>query len=76
MTVADLRREPKNMITLTVKGMKCQGCVRSVKGALEALDTGAAIEVDLESGKVEIGADSGRDAYAAAIADAGFEVVN
>lgn len=64
------------MITLTVKGMKCQGCVRSVKGALEALGTGAAIEIDLDQGKVEISADDGRDAYAAAIEDAGFEVVN
>lgn len=42
------------MISLTVEGMTCMGCVASVKSALEKADPGAKVDVDLESGKVDV----------------------
>ncbi|MEZ5841542.1 MAG: heavy metal-associated domain-containing protein [Hyphomicrobiales bacterium] len=62
------------MISLMVTGMTCQGCARSVKGAIGAIDEGAAVEIDLATGKVDI--DSGKpvEPFVAAIEKAGFDV--
>ena len=43
------------MIALDVKNMSCQHCVKSVTGAIQSLDAGAAVQVDLQTGKVQIG---------------------
>ncbi len=41
------------MSKVTVKGMSCQHCVKSVTQALEALDNVADVHVDLDSGVAE-----------------------
>ncbi len=63
------------MITLTVEGMTCQGCVRSVEGALKKADPDAAVTIDLASGRVDL---DGKLDFAAAksvIEASGFDVV-
>jgi len=65
-------------ITLTVKGMTCMGCVRSVKNVLEPIPGVAGVDVTLENGQVSIDYDparSGVDQFTNAINDAGYEVV-
>lgn len=64
------------MITLTVEGMTCMGCVASVEKALKKLDPAARVEIDLASGRVEVEGAVGLDAAKDAIEASGFEVVN
>ena len=45
--------------TLDVRGMTCGHCKMSVEGALKGLDGVSAVDVDLNSGKVEVPADGG-----------------
>lgn len=45
-------------LNLTVTGMSCMGCVNSVKNLLGALPGVTRIDIDLASGKVDIGYDS------------------
>lgn len=63
-------------ITLTVKGMSCMGCVKSVKGVLEAIKGVKSVDVDLASGKtiIEYDAPINISAFEKAIDEAGFEV--
>jgi len=65
-------------ITLTVKGMTCMGCVKSVRNVLEPIPGVAGVDIVLESGQVAISFDpakAGQDQFKAAIQDAGYEVV-
>lgn len=62
------------MISLEVEGMTCQGCVRSVKTALEKADPSAKVAVDLESGHVEIDGALTFEAAKQAIEASGFDV--
>lgn len=65
-------------ITLTVKGMTCMGCVRSVKNVLEPIPGVSAVEITLDNGQVAIDYDpatSSVDQFTNAINDAGYEVV-
>lgn len=65
-------------ITITVKGMTCMGCVRSVKNVLEPIPGVASVGVTLENGQVSIDYDparSGVDQFTNAINDAGYEIV-
>jgi copper chaperone len=62
------------MITLDVEGMTCMGCVRSVRTALEKRDPAARIEIDLDSGRVEIDGAISPDEAKSAIEAAGFDV--
>jgi copper chaperone len=62
---------------LTVEGMSCRHCVKHVKEALESVSGVAKAEVDL--GKKEAiveGASLDDSALKAAVADAGYSVVN
>lgn len=43
-----------SMIELDVKNMTCGRCVRAVSAAVNAVDTAAIVEVDLERGRVLI----------------------
>ena len=66
-------------ITLTVKGMTCMGCVKSIKNVLEPIPGVAGVEIALDSGQVTISYDAtkaGIDQFTAAIQDAGYEVVS
>jgi copper chaperone len=65
-------------ITLTVKGMTCMGCVRSVKNVLEPIPGVSSVDITLENGHVTIDYDpakSGAEQFTSAINDAGYEVV-
>ena len=65
-------------ITLTVKGMTCMGCVKSVKNVLEPIPGVASVDITLDNGEVAINYDAARaglDQFTAAIQDAGYEVV-
>ena len=64
------------MITLTVEGMTCMGCVASVKSALEKADPTAKVEVDLDSGRVDIDGALGEAAARDVIEGSGFDVKN
>jgi len=63
--------------TLSVTGMSCGGCEQAVEDALNGVDGVSSAAADHESGTVEIEADAGvSDAdLAAAVEDAGYEVV-
>jgi copper ion binding protein len=62
--------------TVTVTGMTCEHCVRSVREELSQLDGVSDVEVDLASGQVRIHADAPVDdaAVRAAVEEAGYEV--
>ncbi|MCT2536098.1 copper chaperone CopZ [Aquibacillus koreensis] len=47
-------------ITLEVKGMTCGHCKSAVNGALEELAGVERVEVNLETGKVEVGYDESK----------------
>ena len=61
---------------IKVEGMMCQHCVAHVKQALEALP-GVTADVDLDSGKATVHADSMPDdaALTQAVEQAGYKVV-
>lgn len=65
-------------VILTVKGMTCMGCVRSVKNVLESVPGVSGVEIELDSGRVCLSYDStktGTDQFRDAINDAGYEVL-
>ena len=59
--------------TVKIEGMMCQMCVKHVKNALSALDPEA--EVSLENNCATLNADVDDAAIAAAVKEAGYEVV-
>ncbi|MEW5788695.1 MAG: heavy metal-associated domain-containing protein [Pseudomonadota bacterium] len=66
-----------NTLILNVTGMRCMGCVNSVKNLVSALPGVASVEVDLASGRVEISHDPARadlPAIRQAIESGGFQV--
>lgn len=62
---------------VTVTGMTCQHCVMSVTEEVAEIDGVSAVDVDLGSGRVTVRADRDveRDEIAAAVTEAGFELV-
>lgn len=65
-------------ITLNVKGMTCNHCVKSVETSVGELDGVDKVAVDLSSGKVDVSFDAGKvsvDQIKEAIDDQGFDVV-
>lgn len=64
--------------TLQVKGMSCGHCVSSVKGALEQLNGISNVEVNLETGKVDVTYDDSKltvEELENTIEDQGYDVV-
>ncbi|GBQ22764.1 heavy-metal-associated domain-containing protein [Gluconacetobacter sacchari] len=64
-------------LTLNVTGMTCDGCVSSVRKALENTDGVTAADVTLQPGRASISYDPARTSPAAlrmAVEDAGFEI--
>jgi|1186.fasta_scaffold106102_2 copper chaperone len=61
---------------VTVTGMTCEHCVRSVREELTELDGVSGVDVDLASGKVtlHISAPVEPEAVRAAVEEAGYEV--
>lgn len=63
-------------IEISVKGMTCGGCQRSVEGALRRVPGVAEVSVDLAAGRARVELDSteaGLDALLAAVDAAGFD---
>ena len=60
------------MIALDVKNMSCQHCVKSVTGAIQSLDAGAAVQVDLQTGKVLVDSAAAAADLARVVTDAGY----
>ncbi|MCC2111595.1 MAG: heavy-metal-associated domain-containing protein [Hyphomicrobiales bacterium] len=63
------------MLTLTVSGMHCGGCVATVQKVITEVDSAANVEIDLPTGRVDIITDEPREKIVAAIEDAGYDVV-
>ena len=59
--------------TVKIEGMMCQMCVKHVKAALSALDP--EVEVSLENKCATLDASVDAAAIAAAVKEAGYEVV-
>lgn len=62
------------MIEFQVEGMSCQHCVAAVTKAVQALDPDARVQVELQSGRVQVESKQNADALGTAIADAGYAV--
>lgn len=62
---------------VTVSGMTCQHCVMSVTEEVSEIDGVSTVDVSLSSGLVTVLADRDveRDEIAAAVSEAGFELV-
>ena len=58
-----------------VKGMSCGHCVRAVTQAVQALDAGAEVQVDLPKGEVRVLSELPAERLMAAIREEGYEVV-
>ncbi|HRK25607.1 MAG TPA: heavy-metal-associated domain-containing protein [Beijerinckiaceae bacterium] len=61
-------------LVLNVGGMGCSGCVDAVTRAVEKAAPGAAVTVDLASGRVTVRTDASRETIAGAIARAGYDI--
>ena len=62
--------------TYTVAGMTCEHCVASVREEVSEVAGVGAVEVDLGSGRLVVTGDGfGDDAVAAAVEEAGYQLV-
>lgn len=62
------------MLRLKVSGMTCGHCVRAVTKAVQSVDEGAAVNVDLRSGEVTVRGRADASIVTAAITTAGYQV--
>jgi copper chaperone len=67
-------QEGHQMIEFQVEGMSCQHCVAAVTKAVQALDPDARVQIELQSGRVQVESKQNADALSTAIADAGYAV--
>jgi len=65
----------QSMLTLNVKGMTCGHCANAVTRAVAEVDPKAQVRVDLEAGRVEVETSASAADVAAAVTEAGYEVV-
>lgn len=63
------------MLTLQVKGMTCGHCANAVTLAVNEVDPKAQVRVDLAAGRVEVETSASAADVAAAVTEAGYEVV-
>lgn len=62
------------MYELQVEGMSCGGCVKGVTRSVQAVDSNAKVDVNLQSKTVRVETQASLDAVRAAISDAGYPV--
>jgi len=62
------------MLNFQVDGMSCDHCRRAVTAAIRQVAPQARVEVDLDSGQVTVADTGAREAIAAAIRSAGYEI--
>ena len=60
--------------TFQVEGMTCGHCEIAVKKAIARLDPEAKVEIDRNTGKVDVHSNKAREDIAHAIADEGYQV--
>lgn len=60
--------------TFQVQGMTCGHCEMAVKKAIARLDADARVEIDRNSGKVDVHSTKTREEIAHAIAEEGYSV--
>ncbi|TXD62228.1 heavy-metal-associated domain-containing protein [Ralstonia sp. TCR112] len=60
--------------TFSVTGMSCGHCVSAVTRAVQQVDAGANVQVDLDKQTVAVTSGAGADAVKAAIEQAGYPV--
>lgn len=65
--------EPRKDLLMQVEGMTCQGCVNAVTKAVQRLDPGATVDVDLDHGRVHISTKAQSLEVAQALNAAGYE---
>jgi copper chaperone len=61
-------------ITFQVEGMTCSHCEMAVKKAIARVDPESKVEIDRNTGKVDVHSNKARDDIAHAIADEGYQV--
>ena len=67
---------PMQSTTYSIAGMTCQHCVMSVREEVSEVDGIAAVDNELDSGRLTVtGERYDDDAIHAAVAEAGYEVV-
>jgi len=64
------------MLTLTVSGMTCGGCIKAITRALQAQDPTATVEADLASQTVGVQSSLSPELTRQIIGDAGFPVID
>ena len=62
--------------TYAVAGMTCEHCVRSVTEEVSEVPGVTAVQVDLAGGRVTVQGDADDAAVRAAVAEAGYQVVD
>lgn len=62
------------MLTLHIQGMTCGHCVKAVTRAIQEIDPGAQVAIDLAQGRADIETAAAPDQVTAAIVEAGYEV--
>ncbi|MBN8278999.1 MAG: heavy-metal-associated domain-containing protein [Gammaproteobacteria bacterium] len=60
------------MERFSIPKMSCGGCVKTITGAVRAVDQNAVVEPDLARREVSIRSSTGSDALLAALAQAGY----
>ncbi|MEQ5837826.1 heavy-metal-associated domain-containing protein [Paraburkholderia acidicola] len=63
-------------VEFKVEGMSCQHCVAAVTQAIREQDAAADVRVDLAAGRVAVDSQQTPDVLKAAIAEAGYVVVD
>ena len=58
--------------TLKIEGMMCEGCVKSVKEALEKIPSITSVDVNLKKGTAVVQGDADDETLIKAVVDAGF----
>lgn len=58
--------------TLKIEGMMCEGCVKSVKEALEKVSGVTSVDVNLKKGTAVVQGDADDETLIRAVVDAGF----
>lgn len=62
-------------MTLSVPGISCGHCAAAITAEVGALDDVSSVDVSVDEKTVTVDGSAGRDAIVAAIAEAGYEVV-
>ena len=63
---------PRPVLSLSVSGMSCEGCVNSVKRLILKQDSQAQVEVDLKTARATLITDKPAALFSEALTKAGF----